>query len=95
MGEVEQPALVAVRADGVSTVAKVTLFALFRAAAEAASGSPPPAGQSYRAAKDRSADYAAARALLLGDFRLFGGWLRADPALEAFPAPPQLPKDSG
>ena len=75
------------QAGGVSTVAKVTLFALFRAAAEAASGSPPPAGQSYRAAKDRSADYAAARALLLGDSRLFGGWLRADPALEAFPAP--------
>ena len=81
------------QADGVSTVAKVTLFALFRDAAEAASRGrwSLPVGLTYRAAKDRARAYAAAREALLGDERLFGGWVSADPLLEAFRCPLRSP----
>ena len=77
------------QADGVSTVAKVTLFALFRNAVEDTSGErwSLPVELTYRAAKDRAAAYVAAREALLRDERLFGGWVRADPTLEAFCCP--------
>ena len=60
------------QADGVSTVAKVTLFALFRDAVEAASRGrwSLPAGLTYRAAKDRAGAQASSDQLRVREYRL-------------------------